>query len=41
MFDLRTALNKKPKQRATLSFNKQVHQQKQFLMDFVDLKKAG
>lgn len=38
-FDLRKALNRKPKQGAILSFNKQVHQQKHLLMDFVDLKK--
>jgi len=38
MFDQRKALNRKPKQGATLSFNKQVHQQKHLLMDFVDLK---
>jgi len=39
MFDLRTALNRKPKQRAILSFNKSVYQQKHLLTDFVDLKK--
>jgi len=38
MFDLRTALNRKPKQGGTLSFNKKVHQQKHHLTDFVDLK---
>lgn len=41
MFDLRKALNRKPKQGATLSFNKQVHQQKHLLMGFVDLKKLN
>lgn len=39
MFGLMSALNKKPKQLPTLSFNKQVHQQKHLLMDFVGLKK--
>jgi hypothetical protein len=39
MIGLMTAINRKPKKVATLSFNKQVHQQKHLLMDFVDLKK--